>query len=548
MRVELINLERNWLLIFDNVEDMNDLSPYIPSEVVGHGSIIMTTQKLINFSVNNVFETVHIKSFGRDDAATLLFKYIQRGPYDEKEEEMSRVLADTVDCLPLAIATIGGYINQSGSDLQEYTETLQNSSSAWTASAVGPVNQYEKTLETVFDIAIAELSERARGVIGILAFLDPDHIPEAIFDRAIETESLSFLKTKIDLIETIRELQRRQLIQHDVSGSDSYLTVHRTVQWNTLLHLSKNYEQRWKVFQHSFRIVRDMLPAELPFLLPSADEWPRLQAYGPHILSLRTHCLWPDPPIELPANFAEILSDMGTYLWHAGRLPEGEEALETAVDIMDKNKLYGGDPLRAAALQTLGIISSFEGVSERQKSMNLRFKASEARKRAFDAIPQGEVTRDDEIKRWLVESDVAYGLVQQEDFKAADEIMERVLQKYREWGSENDYPYQYSQYYQIHAVCLMAAGKPIDSTKSITRCVELLVQSSDVMHPMTQLMRFIAGLLTWHAGEPKKALEIHQSVLEARQEIIGEFSQFTMESYSTCARLLAEQGDLKKAR
>ena len=126
--------------------------------------------------------------------------------------------------------------------------------------------------------------------------------------------------------------------------------------------------------------------------------------------------------------------------------------------------------------------------------------------------------------------------------------MEKCFKKYHEWGPEDEYPYQYSQYYQILGVCLMAAGKPVESIESITRCVDLLVKSSDIMHPMTQLMRFITGYLTWHAGEPQKALEILESVLEARRKIIGEFSHFTLESYSTCARLLADNGDYEKAR
>lgn len=154
-----------------------------------------------------------------------------------------------------------------------------------------------------------------------------------------------------------------------------------------------------------------MLPAKSPFIVPSAEKSRKLQVYGPHILSLRAHCLWPDPPVQLPVNFAQVLSDMGTYMWHAGKLTEGEEALETAVNIMDKNDLDKGDPMRADVLQILGIMSSFEGVSERNKSMELRFKALNARKLAFEAIPQGRVTRDDEVRRWIVESDIAYGLV-----------------------------------------------------------------------------------------------------------------------------------------
>ena len=473
---------------------------------------------------------------------------MQAKPADEKEEEIARELSDAVDGLPLTIATIGGYLNQSGSNLVEFVGKLKTSSDAWTASAVGPVNQYGKNLETVFDIAITELSDNARRMISILAFLHPDHIPAELFITAIGTRSLGFLRNEADLLEITRELERRQLIRRNISGAEPYLATHRTVQWNVLVRLNKDVVHRWDVFQQAFTLVRGVLPGKSPFIVPSSDTWPRFQKYGAHILSLRTHCFWPDPPIELPVNFAQVLSDMGTYMWHAGKFSEGQEALKTAVTIMDKNELEDKYPLRANAYEMLGIMSSFEGVSERRHSMDLRYKALEARKLSYDSIPRSKVTRDDEIKRWTVESDVAYGLVQQEQFELAAEIMERCFKKYQEWGPRDKYPYQYSQYYQILGVCQMAAGEPAESIKSITHCVDLLVKSSDIMHPMTQLMRFITGYLTWHAGKPQEALEIMSSVLEARQKIVGEFSHFTLESYSTCARLLADNGDYEKAR
>lgn len=41
----------------------------------------------------------------------------------------------------------------------------------------------------------------------------------------------------------------------------------------------------------------------------------------------------------------------------------------------------------------------------------------------------------------------------------------------------------------------------------------VLIKAGNIMHPMTELMRFIAGFLIWHTGEKGKALEIHASVL-----------------------------------
>ena len=74
-----------------------------------------------------------------------MLRYIQAEPADEMEEETARDLSNIVDGLPLAIATIGGCINQLGSNLGDFIGKLKSSSDAWTASAVGPVNQYEKT-------------------------------------------------------------------------------------------------------------------------------------------------------------------------------------------------------------------------------------------------------------------------------------------------------------------------------------------------------------------------------------------------------------------
>ncbi len=236
-------------MIFDNAEDINDLNPYLPLETVVHGSILITTQRSTYFLAMKDFCTVPVKSLGQDDAAALLLKYIQAEPADEMEEEIARDLSDTVDGLPLVIATIGGCISQLGSNLRDFIGKLKTSSDAWTASAVGPVDQYEKNLETVFKIAITVLSDNARTMIGILAFLNPDHIPEEIFITAIEKRSLGFIHDEADLLEIVHELQRRQLIRRDVSGAEPYLATHRTVQWDVLLQLSRDSVHRWKVFQ-----------------------------------------------------------------------------------------------------------------------------------------------------------------------------------------------------------------------------------------------------------------------------------------------------------
>ena len=212
------------------MEDINDLNPYLTFETVVRGSILIMTQKATDLLAMKDVGTVPVKPFCRDDAAALLFKFIQAEPADEKERVMARELPDTVDGLPLAIATMRGYIDQSGDNLGVFIRRLKTSSNAWTDSAVTPDNQYEKYLDTIFNIAITTLPYKARIMTGILAFLNPDHIPVEIFTTTIGKRTLGFLHNEGDLLKLIRELERRQLVRWDVSGAEPYLATQRTVQ------------------------------------------------------------------------------------------------------------------------------------------------------------------------------------------------------------------------------------------------------------------------------------------------------------------------------
>ena len=162
------------------MEDINDLNPYLTFVNVVRGSILITTQKPKDFLAMKDVDIVLVKPFGRDDAAAILFKVIQAEPADEKEREMARELSDAVDGLPLAIATMRGYIDQSGDNLGVFIWRLKTSSNAWTDGAVTPDNQYEIYLDTVFNIAFTTPPYKARIMTGILAFLNPDHIPVEI--------------------------------------------------------------------------------------------------------------------------------------------------------------------------------------------------------------------------------------------------------------------------------------------------------------------------------------------------------------------------------
>ncbi len=538
-------------MIFDNVEDVNDLGRYLPVETKGKGCVILTTQNPELSKVTEVFEKIQIDPLNRDVAGTLLFRYLEREARDDDEAEQARQLSDLVGGSPLAIATCGGYIKQSQmGSLAEFVDTLSKSSHPWTASdkLVGPVTQYDRTLQTVFKKAFDDLSQEAFSLISLLAFLHPDFIPEELFEKAIQKKLLPWLKSRHDLLERIRELRRRQLIRRDTSGAEPFLTIHRTVQWNVLLRISEDYKERWSTFRLAFTLVKNVLPEANPLTVPEPEKWPSYEKHGRQILDLRTHCLWPEPPVELPEDFGQVLADMGTFMWHAGKFTEGETALETAEQILDENETKPSNPLRANIYSILGIISSFEGVSQRTRSMEYRHKAIETRDEALGKIPLSKMSQEQEMLIWNVKSDLAYGFAQEEDFMRVREIMEKCLEQYKKWDSEEKIPYEYSKYYQLMSCCLMDENQPQEAIEAITKCASLMTKTAGRMHSMTQLMWFITGILTWHAGLKERASEIHLRVLEDRKRVLGEFNHFTLESYSTCGRLFLGAEQYQDAR
>ena len=119
------------------------------------------------------------------------------------------------------------------------------------APKVKAVHRYDKSLISVFDKAFDALTPAARELLNVLAFLDPDSVPEDMLAAAIEASRFEHIHSKHDLLDCYFELRNRQLIRRDTSSKDSYIAIHRVVQWNVLLDLSTERDKRWQCFQQA---------------------------------------------------------------------------------------------------------------------------------------------------------------------------------------------------------------------------------------------------------------------------------------------------------
>jgi hypothetical protein len=123
-----------------------------------------------------------------DDGARLLLQYL------DFQDEESRMFLDDVDNakaishelegLPIAIAHVAGYIGQLRRPfpyfLEQFRERRKASVVWFTDSRTNTTHQYDRTLNTVWDLAFSALGPKARSLMDVLAMLNPDSIPEVM--------------------------------------------------------------------------------------------------------------------------------------------------------------------------------------------------------------------------------------------------------------------------------------------------------------------------------------------------------------------------------
>lgn len=121
-----------------------------------------------------------------DQGARLLLKYLN---HDDEESKMymndianAKVISRELEGLPIAIAHVAGYIDGLKRPFPYILEQLserRKASIVWSMdSRNSTTQQYDRTLDAVWDLAFSALGKDARSLMNVLAMLNPDSIPE----------------------------------------------------------------------------------------------------------------------------------------------------------------------------------------------------------------------------------------------------------------------------------------------------------------------------------------------------------------------------------
>lgn len=213
-------------MIFDNAVDISLILDYWPKSK--SGAILITTQKPIFAGPDLCRRGRELLQLDEASAITLLQSSLLQ-PSTNTED--ARTIVQRVGCLPVAIRTCIGQINEADCTLDDYNKEWNDARSIISQSDVKYVEslnaRYDKGLRDLWAKSFRNLNDDARALINVFSLMDDEHIPEELLKNESLYQELPFLRHRV---RAIRDLAESSLIGKETqsqSQASKRFHIHR---------------------------------------------------------------------------------------------------------------------------------------------------------------------------------------------------------------------------------------------------------------------------------------------------------------------------------
>jgi tetratricopeptide (TPR) repeat protein len=392
-------LEANsgWLLILDNVDDLDAVFPFIPA---GNGHCLITTRLP---TISSIGESSELREMDVSDGALFLLrraKVISRtaalGSASKADRETAEELAAELGGLALALDQAGAYIDETPSTLGKYLDLYRSDGTRLRAER-GQHSSGHLPLTKTFQLVFATVEAKnpaAADIVRASAFLGPDATPEEIFAQIGQHlgPHISQIATReVSLTTALKDAARFALIRRN--RANNAFDVHRLTQQALRDSMSSLERRTWiervAIALHYLLVRHDGLGVDLSFdaglvihltafeacvteydnsSLPAAHAFCRIalcllprSEYGPaerlfqKTLTVYQKVLGPEAEQTLG-----VITALGIICQQGERYQEAETLLQQVLKICEK--VFGPDsPRTAGANRHLGDLYGFQG-------------------------------------------------------------------------------------------------------------------------------------------------------------------------------------------
>ncbi|GFF31666.1 hypothetical protein IFM46972_03300 [Aspergillus udagawae] len=336
----------NWLLIFDNADDMEmwTMADFLPESERGH--ILFTTrsrQIAVRLASPHV---IMISEPDTETAVEILRKSLIKSDLLNDHEAANALLNELV-CLPLAIAQAAAYINEKDIRLSAYTTLLQESEPdviELLSENFGDEGRYkdiQNPVATTWWISfqqIQQLNPTAIDYLLFMACINPRHIPQSLLPQTASS------KKRTDAIGLLKAFS---FVNEE--GEACSLNIHR------LVHLAtRSWMRKHQQFSQQILKTADRLSEAFPNNNHTNRElW---REYLPHVLSLTEEAEFQ----REQEKYVDMVQKIGNCLYSDKRFKEAEDQFLKVLKIR-KQELGSEHPKTLASMAEIASTYSNQG-------------------------------------------------------------------------------------------------------------------------------------------------------------------------------------------
>ena len=342
-----------WLLIFDNVDEIEPVYDLLPAELTGH--VLLTTRI---YALGTFAHRVEVEKMNAEEGAFLL---LRRAKMDNGSsfEQMNReelanakVLVDLLDGLPLALDQAGAYIEETACTVTNYVKAYRSRQSFLLNRRGSPALDHPDSVGTTFSLSfeqVLQVNPPAAELLQAFTFLAPDAIPDELLLNGAKELALAqdIISDPLLFDEAIATLRRFSLIRRN--RDNHTITIHCLVQ--TVLKEMMSETERYQWAERITRTVDRVLQDFHHF------EHVQYQRYLPHVrVCIGFIQQWNMTSIEA----ARVLSQTGLYLKDHAEYEEAESCLRNSLVIYEAH--LGPDHIDVAInLNNLALVCNDQG-------------------------------------------------------------------------------------------------------------------------------------------------------------------------------------------
>jgi len=354
----------NWLIIFDNADDLHMVHDFLPAGDKGH--ILLTTRA---HAMGGIARRVEIEKMDPEQGALFLLRragiITQDAPLSSATEadcSKAKDISAAIDGLPLALDQAGAFIEETAYSLSEYLAIYHKQRAELHKHRGGIASPHPDPVAATWSLSFEKVEKAnpaAAELLCFCAFLHPDAIPEEIItEGASELSPLlqPVADNPIQLNKAIGELLKYSLIRRD--PKTKMLTVHRLVQAVLKDGMGEEEQRQWA--ERTVLAVNRAFPDPSDFTM-----WNLCERCLPHA---QTCALLIDQWDITSEEAALLLNQAGYFLKQRARYAEAEPLYQRAIAIREKT-LGKEHSATAIGLNNLASLYDAQGKYEQAESL-----------------------------------------------------------------------------------------------------------------------------------------------------------------------------------